>query len=78
MDGEDKLFHSQQGIREEHLVLYLIKCRGHKMPKVGKKHFEYTKSGKKAAAAESARTGTPVRRYKKGGVVTVKKKKKRS
>ena len=65
-------------MKEERPVLYPIKCRGHKMPKVGKKHFEYNKSGKKAAAAESARTGTPVRRYKKGGVVIVKKKKKRS
>jgi hypothetical protein len=44
------------------------------MPKVGKKHFKYDKAGKKAAKAESARTGTPVKAYKKGGKVTVKKK----
>ncbi len=44
------------------------------MPKDGKKHFKYDKSGRTAAKAESARTGKPVKGYKKGGKVTVKKK----
>lgn len=36
------------------------------MPKVGKKHFAYTKKGQKAAKAESKRTGKPVKKAKKG------------
>ena len=34
------------------------------MPRVGSKHFPYTKSGMKAAKAESKRTGKSVRRGK--------------
>lgn len=30
------------------------------MPKVGKKHFAYTESGKKAAKEESKKTGKPI------------------
>jgi hypothetical protein len=44
------------------------------MPKVGKKDFEYTKSGKKKAKAESLYTGKPVKSYKKVGKATAKKK----
>lgn len=30
------------------------------MPKVGKKHFSYTKEGMRAAEAEARRTGKPI------------------
>lgn len=44
------------------------------MPKVGRKHFAYTPAGKKAAKAESKRTGTPVKKaYKSGGTVSKSK-----
>ena len=40
------------------------------MPKVGKKHFAYTKAGKSAASAEAKRTGNEVENaYAKGGPV---------
>ena len=36
------------------------------MPKVGSKHFSYTPAGRKAAKAESKRTGKPMTNQKKG------------
>lgn len=35
------------------------------MPKVGTKHFSYTKSGQKAAKAYAKKTGMPVKKAKK-------------
>jgi len=35
------------------------------MPKVGGKHFRYTKAGYRAAKSESKRTGKPVKSAKK-------------
>lgn len=35
------------------------------MPKVGKKHYPYTKAGKQAAAAEAKRRGTSVKNMPK-------------
>jgi hypothetical protein len=44
------------------------------MPKVGTKEYGYGEKGKAAAAAESARTGTPVvSKYKEGRTVSGKK-----
>ena len=37
------------------------------MPQVGNKHFAYTGKGRAAAKAESARTGKPIKTYRKGG-----------
>lgn len=34
------------------------------MPKVGKKHFPYTKAGEKAAEAEAKKTGKPMTKKK--------------
>ena len=40
------------------------------MPKVGKKHFAYTKAGRSSASAEEERTGKQVEHgYAKGGTV---------
>jgi len=36
------------------------------MPKVGKKHFAYTKAGRKAASAYAKKTGKKVTRKKRG------------
>ncbi len=36
------------------------------MPQVGKKHFAYTKSGKKAAAKAAKKTGKKVTHAKRG------------
>ena len=36
------------------------------MPKVGGKHFPYTKAGEKAAKKESKATGMPMKRMPKG------------
>lgn len=35
-------------------------------PRVGSRHFSYTKAGYKAAKAEAKRTGKPVTNAKKG------------
>jgi hypothetical protein len=35
------------------------------MPRVGKKHFSYTKAGREAAAKEAKRTGKKVENKKK-------------
>lgn len=36
------------------------------MPKVGKKHFSYSKAGRKAAQAYAKKTGKKVTRKKRG------------
>tara|TARA_R100000808_G_scaffold19871_1_gene43075 strand:+ start:3173 stop:3286 length:114 start_codon:yes stop_codon:yes gene_type:complete len=36
------------------------------MPKVGKKHFSYSKAGRKAASAYAKKTGKKVTRKKRG------------
>ena len=36
------------------------------MPKVGKKHFSYTKKGKKAAKKYAKKTGKKTKRSKRG------------
>tara|TARA_Y100000592_G_scaffold41034_1_gene64982 strand:- start:243 stop:464 length:222 start_codon:yes stop_codon:yes gene_type:complete len=44
------------------------------MPKVGNKHFAYTKEGEKAAKEKSAKTGQPVKNMKKymaGGMLNL-------
>ena len=38
--------------------------QGERMPKVGKKHYPYTKKGKMAAKKAAKRTGTTVRKSK--------------
>jgi hypothetical protein len=39
------------------------------MPKVGNKHFSYSKKGKQAAKSYAKKTGKPLKMYKKGGKV---------
>jgi hypothetical protein len=40
------------------------------MPKVGSKHYSYSKRGVAAAKKESKRTGTPIKKAKKPKVKT--------
>ena len=40
------------------------------MPKVGRKHYTYSKKGVAAAKKESKRTGTPIKKAKKPKVKT--------
>jgi hypothetical protein len=40
------------------------------MPKVGSKHYSYSKRGVAAAKKESKRTGTPIKKSKKTKVKT--------
>ena len=42
------------------LGLLAARERSKSMPKVGEKHFSYTKKGQQAAKAEAKRTGKPI------------------
>jgi hypothetical protein len=39
------------------------------MPKVGKKHFSYSKKGVSEAKKAASKTGKPLKMYRKGGKV---------